>query len=144
MTGLNILFFVSITILFFGFASLKEIYEWLNRLMARQGRSGDYIKPSRKAILIMLIGGILIILGAVLYYFVCVATIDDIVRPRHPVESPIPYGIAMVVTSLVFTGGGICCISAMETDGKVTKMIMIVTIVILIVYLLLKAFRILP
>ena len=103
------------------------------------------MKPTTESeVLMMIVGGILGFLGAVLYYMVCAATVEDIISPNNPENSSIPYGISMVMTSLIFTGGFGVCDFVIEDEGKAKNISLGATVFILIAYLLLKVSRVLP
>lgn len=144
MTGLVIFFLVSLSILSLGFSMLKEIYLGLNGAMAKRHHAEDYIQPTTKEIILMVVGIVLGIVGAVLYYLVCAATVEDIIVPHDPVESPTVYGIALVMTSLIFSGGFAVCDFVMEDERRARQVAAATSIVVLMVYLLLKVSRVLP
>lgn len=144
MTGLVVFFLVSLTILSLGFSMLKEIYLGLNGAMSRRHHIQDYIQPTTKEIILMVVGIVIGIVGAVLYFLVCAATIEDIIMPHNPVESPTAYGIALVMTSLIFSGGFGVSVFVMDDERKSVQVAGAVSIVVLIVYLLLKVSRVLP
>lgn len=138
MTVLGILFFISLSILSVGAGSIGELYRATNSAIVYKE------KPPQQIIICIVACVILGIAGAVLYYHVCAATIEDIIKPRHPVESPIRYGIGMLLTSAVFTGGFVSVDFLREGEGGVFKTGMSITVVILVVYLLLKSQMVLP
>ena len=144
MTGLIIFFLVSLSILSWGFSALKEIYLGLNGAMAKRHHAEDYIQPTMKEIILMVGGIVFGVVGAVLYYLVCAATVEDIIKPRNPVESPTAYGIALVMTSLVFSGGFAVCDFVMEDERRARQVAAATSIVVLMVDLLLKVSRVLP
>lgn len=141
MIVLGILFYLSLCILYGGGKLLLKIYETLNEYMSF--RDKEY-PLSLLGTIALIASTVLAIVGAILYYHVCVATIEDIVKPHHPVEAPVPYGIAMILTSLVFTGSIASIIGVTETEEKFFKFCMAATFALLIVYLLLKSIMVLP
>lgn len=143
MTGLIIFFLVSLSIISPCCSMLKDIYEGLNAAMSRRGHAEDYKQPTRQEVLMMIVGGILGILGAVLYCFVCAAILEDIILPSNT-DSSIRYGISLVMTSLIFTGGFGVCDFVMEDEGKAKNISLVASVLILIIYLLLKVSGVLP
>lgn len=138
MKTLLVLFIISASLIFVGCIALKATFEEIVDAI--------YMKIKTKGselvgivVLLSIVSLIFGIIGAVLYYQVCAATIEDIVKPRHPVEEPIPYGIGMIITSLLFAGGfaGSACVR--EKSIKFIKPIIITAIILLPIYLILKA-----
>lgn len=144
MTILAILFFFSLGFLSWGFTAVKATYEELNALMTKIDT--EKWELSTKQINFCVIGLIVGVIGAVLYYQVGAATIEDIVTPRNPVENPIPYGIALIISSIIFSGGLFCIPSALEEDTKFDfiKVCLTAATVLLVIYLVLKSFMVLP
>lgn len=144
MTALKILFFLSLSFLSFGFIAIKDGYKLVNDLITKFDTGNG--KLSAKQIGFCVMGLIFGIVGAVLYYQVGTATIEDIVTPRHPVENPVLYGIGLIISSIIFTGGLFCVPSALEEDTKFDfiKVCLTVVTILLIAYLVLKALMILP
>lgn len=145
MTALGILFLISGNIIYLGLVALKAFFEECYYIISEKFSS--YKKPDTQKIILSLVGFIVGIIGAILYYQVCEATIKNILIPHHPVEEPVPYGISMILISLIFAGGFFTAASIGE--GKKTSVIwtkgpVIVAVIILVVYLLLKAPMILP
>ena len=138
MTVLIILFIISANILGVGFNLLKELYGVANNLMSANVKE----KPPLCEIIYLVAGLILAVVGAILYYQVCAATIENIIIPHRPVDEPVPYGIGMILTSLIFTGG--CTTALLIVEGKAGKIITATTITLLVTYLALKAQMILP
>jgi hypothetical protein len=145
MTALGILFIISGNIIYVGLVALKAFFEELFFLISRQVPYQK--KHDTQIIMFPLLGFIVGIIGAILYYQVCAATIKNILMPHHPVEEPVPYGISMILISLVFSGG--FATAASIGEGKGTSVIwikgpVVVAVIVLVVYLLLKAPMILP
>lgn len=145
MTALGILFLISGNIIYLGLVAFKAFFEELYYIISKQFSS--YKKPDIQNIILSLVGFIVGIVGAILYYQVCAATIRNILMPRHPVEEPVPYGISMILISLVFAGG--FATAASIGEGKETSVIwikgpVIVAVIVLIIYLILKAPMVLP
>ena len=149
MTTLIILIILSIDIIYFGLKFIKVIYEDVNNMFARG--SFQRSKPTMIHIIYFFVSAFLGIIGAVLYYWVIVATITDIVIPRYPVEEPLPYGISLIIVSLIFAGGWATFMIVVKNVNDslfykklLVNICMIAFIVLLVVYLPLKSMMILP
>lgn len=143
MTAFVILFIVSISFIVLGFRLLRTIYEDINLSLVRSS-----LKSKNSQLILISICGVGIflgIIGAVLYYQVCAAAIENVIKPHHPVEEPYQYGIEMLMTSLIFVGGMATSGSVLENEGKTTlKVFLIGSISLLLIYLFLKGLMILP
>lgn len=151
MTTLVILAIVAANIFYFGIHAIKAIYEEINDMLAKS--SSEIRKPAILEIVYSAAGAVLGIIGAILCYQICAATIKNIVIPHHPVEEPIPYGISMIIVSLIFAGGFLACSSAIESlslsrlhiqEKKGITFCLITSALLLVVYLVLKGMMILP
>lgn len=135
MTAFVILVIIALNFIVVGLHLIKECFEAFCDLMSSS--TSDDEKLTMQEVLIAIIGGILAIIGAVLFYQVCAASITDIVKPRHPVENPITYGIGAIISSLIFAGGWACTELSLE-KWKYNKVIAGIVVVVLIVYLTLR------
>ena len=135
MTAFVILVIIALNFLVVGFSLLKECFGIVCDMMSSS--SSDDEKLSAQEILFAVIGFILAIVGAVLFYKVCAASVTDIILPHHPVENPVTYGIGAIISSLIFAGGMACTEVALE-EKKYYKVIASIVVVVLIVYLILK------
>lgn len=143
MLVFSILFLISFSFIVIGFRLLRTIYEDSGSLSDLPFSS--LTKSEWKDLGICLTGIILAIIGAVLYYQVCAAAIDNLNLPRAFAEKYYLYGIGMVLASLVFVGGLATSGSLLENEGpKTTKVFLIGTVLILLVFLMLKGLAILP
>lgn len=149
MTTLVILFIVSANFLFIGFKIIQDIYEEVNDRLSMQRSERQKITQRQKVYIAA--GAAFAIIGAVLYYFVCAATIKDIAAVKHPVEEPVPYGISAIITSIIFAGGLFNVINTFELDDdydnrktRIVQISFIVLAVLLVVYLVLKGVMVLP
>ena len=143
MAAFFIPFMFSLCILYLGLRFIKDIYKSINYLLA--------IESSRRKdvplllVSYLIIGAFLIVFGAVFYYQVCAATIEDLLKPRYPVEEPILYGIAKIITSLIFPGGVFTMMSIFENEKEsLIKFFLISSVVIFVVYLVLRGMMVLP
>ena len=149
MIILGLLFILSLNVLFIGFNLLKDIYETLNNdrlvIPKMSGISQEERKEFILIIACIVVSAVFAIIAAVQYYKICIATIEDIITPRHPVENPVIYGISMIIISLIFTGGVVGAISSTDVIiKKYPRIVIITTMILLIIYLILKAQMILP
>jgi len=143
MTALFILFILSLNLVYFVWASIKEIAGYIYFLISPSScPSGE--KITKQESLLAVAGFALEAIGVYLYYKVCAETVTDILSIKHPVENPVLYGVALLVTSLICAGGAVAVLTAIDQKSKVSAGFSIAACIVLIVYIILKAPMILP
>lgn len=143
MLVLSILFIISFSFIIIGFRLLRTIYQDSGSLWDLPFSS--FTKSEWKDLGICLTGIILAIIGAVLYYQICDAAIGNFKLLRAFAKEYYPFGIGMILASLVFVGGLATSGSLLENEGpKTTKVLLIGTVSILLVFLILKGLAVLP